>query len=473
MPELIVLALLLLTIVACTAPVAAAAPSAVGLQFGPGDGQFSLSLDGANWLRSAPIIVCVGGTNFSTADGSLKPAGNRSITGCDELGDFTSTVLAWKAGPADFETEFRRYGAGGVSVGGAVVFEQRFPVGADGTANVGAHAEATVMSSFPAFQLDHGAAAGPAAYVSFAGLASTELCTGCKMGLWPPDGKRTARRCQAGGHLDTTGQVDTINQLASGWESAGALALFDGQANATLVLSPASAFTTTQSVQRAGVLSFGPRGAIENVPAGFSASVIAVAGEGIGRTMRQWGLALQRKGGKNPNLWQNDYSMQYLGYTTDNGAYYYYHTEAGQNYEQTILALKRATVAAAIPIRWILYDSWFYAKANSSSTPSAGPSPSHAALNWSDALPTVFPSGLRELYKATGGRGRQLTFHPKHTHSYATFPHSPLTTSPPHHCRTCAYCIGMCAARCIHECRLARCRACTSLGFGSARKCLR
>ena len=29
-------------------------------------------------------------------------------------------------------------------------------------------------------------------------------------------------------------------------------------------------------------------------------------------------------------------------------------------------------------------------------------SPSHAALNWSDADPSVFPSGLRAVYKATG-----------------------------------------------------------------------
>ena len=29
-------------------------------------------------------------------------------------------------------------------------------------------------------------------------------------------------------------------------------------------------------------------------------------------------------------------------------------------------------------------------------------SPSHAALNWSDADPSVFPSGLRSVYRATG-----------------------------------------------------------------------
>ena len=46
--------------------------------------------------------------------------------------------------------------------------------------------------------------------------------------------------------------------------------------------------------------------------------------------------------------------MKYLGYTTDNGAYYYYKTEDGKNYEETILDLKAHTVAQQIPIKWIL-----------------------------------------------------------------------------------------------------------------------
>eukprot|EP01049_Picozoa_sp_SAG25_P016549 SAG25_NODE_3850_length_949_cov_1.502353_1_plen_117_part_00 len=64
--------------------------------------------------------------------------------------------------------------------------------------------------------------------------------------------------------------------------------------------------------------------------------------------------------------------------------------------------LKRYATAERIPIRWILYDSWFYAKANGSATGSGMMSPSHAALNWSDADPAVFPSGLRAMYRATG-----------------------------------------------------------------------
>ena len=44
--------------------------------------------------------------------------------------------------------------------------------------------------------------------------------------------------------------------------------------------------------------------------------------------------------------------------STPDGAYYYYKTEDGQNYEDTIIALKAHADQEKIPIRWILYDSW-------------------------------------------------------------------------------------------------------------------
>ena len=54
--------------------------------------------------------------------------------------------------------------------------------------------------------------------------------------------------------------------------------------------------------------------------------------------------------------------------TTD-GAYYYYKTEENKNYEETVLDLKQYTLDERIPVQWILYDSWFYAKANGTYLP--------------------------------------------------------------------------------------------------------
>ena len=78
-----------------------------------------------------------GGRNFSSADGSLKLVATHTHSGCDALGEFEATVLAYEAGgPATpFEAEFRVYGPASFGAG-AVVFEQRFPRGAEGTARL-------------------------------------------------------------------------------------------------------------------------------------------------------------------------------------------------------------------------------------------------------------------------------------------------------------------------------------------------
>ena len=240
----------------------------------------------------------------------MSPVG-RTTSGSDAIGAFSSTTFEYRAGGAPFETEFRTYAT-------AVVFEQRFPAGAKGTANAGRHNESTLLSQFPSFALNQSAppADGPQAYVQFAGRG-VPTASGCQMGPWPPvPADRSARGCQSGGALDKVPARG--NTLSGGWEAAGAIAIFDAHANATLVLSPHAAFTTTQARHLDDTLSFGPRGSIDSVPAGFTSGAIVQAGWGVGQTMRRWGLALMAKGGKDPDLWKEDYSLKYLGYTTDN-----------------------------------------------------------------------------------------------------------------------------------------------------------
>lgn len=87
------------------------------------------------------------------------------------------------------------------------------------------------------------------------------------------------------------------------------------------------------------------------------------------------------------------------GYTTDNGAFYYYNTEPGKNYEATILDLKAYAVREKIPFRWVLYDSWFYEKGGETGH---GWDPLNGVINWTDADPSIFPSGLRYMYRETG-----------------------------------------------------------------------
>ena len=50
-----------------------------------------------------------------------------------------------------------------------------------------------------------------------------------------------------------------------------------------------------------------------------------------------------------------------LGYWCDNGAFYYYNTLPGINYEDTIIAITR-NLSSRLPIQYINYDSWWYIK---------------------------------------------------------------------------------------------------------------
>ena len=47
-------------------------------------------------------------------------------------------------------------------------------------------------------------------------------------------------------------------------------------------------------------------------------------------------------------------SRRYLGYSTDNGAFYYYTTEAGKNYEDTMLDVATYAKTAGIPYQYVL-----------------------------------------------------------------------------------------------------------------------
>ena len=85
-----------------------------------------------------------------------------------------------------------------------------------------------------------------------------------------------------------------------------------------------------------------------------------------------------------------DYTLQYLGYSTDNGAFYYYHTEAGKNYQETMLDVARYHEEIGLPSKWLLMDSWWYYKGADG-----------GVKNWT-ARPDIFPNGTRYVAQETG-----------------------------------------------------------------------
>jgi hypothetical protein len=187
---------------------------------------------------------------------------------------------------------------------------------------------------------------------------------------------------------------------------------FDSAANAFIV-SAASHFMVSQTSSGPhGELMAGVAPSIASLPPGFSNQVLLVADSGINRTFESWGQTLTGIQGKTRPANDADVSLNRLNYWTDNGASYYYHSEAGSTapmfgpinpftaanpYEQTLWGVKSSLDSLGIGIGALQLDSWFY--------------PKGANLDWTDsadgiyeyqAAPTLFTSGLTAFQKTIG-----------------------------------------------------------------------
>ena len=135
--------------------------------------------------------------------------------------------------------------------------------------------------------------------------------------------------------------------LSGGIRETGPLAIFDTSMNNTIVIAPLSSHMAINDM--VNELDDGTReyqmgllGNISEVEPNFGFKMILKLtkyGGGVNRAMREWGDAQleyfgQRKRG---NSHDRDFTLQYLGYSTDNGAYYYYETEPHKNYEDTMI----------------------------------------------------------------------------------------------------------------------------------------
>jgi hypothetical protein len=83
--------------------------------------------------------------------------------------------------------------------------------------------------------------------------------------------------------------------------------------------------------------------------------VILTAGHGVNDAMRRWGATLMAR---HNNLRRfadrglRDITLSQLGYSTDNGAYYYYWTGDNEtNYEEAMLAVVADAAQREIPYK--------------------------------------------------------------------------------------------------------------------------
>eukprot|EP00475_Leptophrys_vorax_P030484 TRINITY_DN4571_c0_g1_i1.p1 TRINITY_DN4571_c0_g1~~TRINITY_DN4571_c0_g1_i1.p1 ORF type:complete len:776 (+),score=200.17 TRINITY_DN4571_c0_g1_i1:255-2330(+) len=182
-------------------------------------------------------------------------------------------------------------------------------------------------------------------------------------------------------------------EIPSGLD-AGPFVLFNQDAS-----SEASIFAPTNNFMSFSVavdtansqMHYGLMGNITTIPAGYSSeSLIFFGKNGINNVVSSWGKLLLAKYENTRPMREADPTLSYLGYSTDNGAYYYYHTETGLNYEDTLLAVKKYSDSLNLPFRYVLLDSWWYFKGSS-----------NGVKNWT-AMPSVFPHGLQSFHENTG-----------------------------------------------------------------------
>ncbi|MBW8863717.1 MAG: hypothetical protein JF609_02120 [Verrucomicrobia bacterium] len=165
--------------------------------------------------------------------------------------------------------------------------------------------------------------------------------------------------------------------------------IFFNTNNDAFIVSAATNYMVASTVLNgAGSISCGINSAITQLPAGFTHLAILVAQNGINQSYATWGRALVALGGKVSPANDAATELNKLGYWTDNGAAYYYNTNAPLGIQNTLFAIKNEFSSKGVPLSYMQLDSWWYEKAPCNCWSST----SGTYLYQAD--PTLFPTDL-------------------------------------------------------------------------------
>jgi hypothetical protein len=138
--------------------------------------------------------------------------------------------------------------------------------------------------------------------------------------------------------------------------------LYDEDLNC-VIISPLNKFLNAAiSEEKNGRINCGIQGEINSIPKNYSVKFILYFSQGINKPMEELGDILLKYHKSSRKSLYSDIVSSYLGFWTDNGAYYYYKTEKGKNYEDTLVTIKDYFEEHNIPIRYYNFDSWWYLK---------------------------------------------------------------------------------------------------------------
>lgn len=254
--------------------------------------------------------------------------------GADNLGDYQSTTFTYKLAQlqTSVECSIKLY-----PLVCAVVFEQHVPL-LSGTSSGDDNA---IITGFPTFQIDdvtHTAPAGYAHWVSwYYGGNKTTPQPPINPSLISSSSASSSSSSSSNLHVDLPapgfetplhGRWNSTLQLPGGLSGTGVTCVFSSDGATTAVLSalqPALAISSASPIP--GSLQYGVMGGVTSLPAGarYRTLMMVFGRRGITAGVRAWGTLLRAAvgGGKGDAsvARARDVTLQYLGYTTDNGMY--------------------------------------------------------------------------------------------------------------------------------------------------------
>ncbi|MEW6203596.1 MAG: hypothetical protein AB1546_16600 [bacterium] len=330
-------------------------------------GAYRIERDKKIWIGDGVIVMRIKGKTLlnvnsdGSASGEMRIVNHNSGNGTDLTGDYKFITLQWEAASLRFATEFRMF-----ETSPHIEFLHSFPDGysADETGKF----EETALN-FPVF-------------VANSGGDDLHLFS-YSYPIWPSPlfGQNVRKTFIEWGD----GAVRTP------------LLIFDDKGG-TGILSPLNDCL----VRIVRILDLTGRGFVPAVAVGLSGEIkmlkpghisksILLFGNGITAAMKDWGDVLLLAGGKNRVAKDASFTLKYLGYWTDNGAYYYYRTEPDKNYETTLLEMGEYIKDNNIPIGYFQMDSWWYPKSKID----------NGMMVW-EPMQDYFPSGFEGFQKKLG-----------------------------------------------------------------------
>lgn len=159
---------------------------------------------------------------------------------------------------------------------------------------------------------------------------------------------------------------------------------------------------------------WGWHGDLDQVHAGFTATLGIFTGTSASEVFNRWGDTIRAAAGTVRPSAEIDPLLTHLSYWTDNGAAYWYRTEANQDITTTIANKVDELDGLSVPVKSVELDSWFYPHETSRSVSETGyleEVPPTGMLSWTPR-PEVLPNGVDGVHRAVGKR--PLVLHSRH-----------------------------------------------------------